>query len=124
MGKYFRNSSDIRKPFLIFDFASCNCSTRNFLIYEENFILFFISVESHMLMSPLLKTLHSSAFTDRMLLPFPTLSLLLSILYLEISKHYTCLCYRVEQFLKQRRHEGVGFFELFMLCPKVYKRND
>jgi hypothetical protein len=30
----------IRKPFLIYDF---NCSTLNFLIYEENLIFFFIS---------------------------------------------------------------------------------
>jgi hypothetical protein len=35
-------------PFLIYDFAS-NCSTRNFLIYEENFIFFFISVGSVLL---------------------------------------------------------------------------
>jgi hypothetical protein len=45
MGKYFRISSYIRKPFLIYDFAT-NCSILNFLIYEENLILFFISVHT------------------------------------------------------------------------------
>ncbi len=39
MVKYFRSSSYIRKPFLIYDFA-----TLNFLINEENFVFFFISV--------------------------------------------------------------------------------
>ncbi len=41
MIKYLRISSYIRKPFLIFDFASE--SHLNFLIYEENFVFFFIS---------------------------------------------------------------------------------
>ncbi len=41
MVNYFRISSYIRKPFLIYDFAI------NFLIYEENFFFFFISVESN-----------------------------------------------------------------------------
>ncbi len=41
MGKYLRISSYIRKPFLTW---LCNCSTLNFLIYEENSIFFFISV--------------------------------------------------------------------------------
>jgi hypothetical protein len=40
MGKYLRISSYIRKPFLIYDFATA-CSTLNFLIFEERF---FISV--------------------------------------------------------------------------------
>ncbi len=44
MGKSLRISSYIRKPFLIYDFAT-SCSTLNFRIYEENFIFFFISVE-------------------------------------------------------------------------------
>ncbi len=39
MTKYLRISSNIRKPFLIYDFA-----TAPFLIYVENFIFFFISV--------------------------------------------------------------------------------
>jgi hypothetical protein len=43
MGKYLRISSYIRKPFLIYDFAPA--PLLNFLIYEENFIFFFISVE-------------------------------------------------------------------------------
>ncbi len=43
MGKYLRISSYIRKPFLIYDFAK-NCSTLDFLVYEENLIFFFISV--------------------------------------------------------------------------------
>jgi hypothetical protein len=45
MTKYLRISSYIRKPFLIYDF--CNRSHMNFLIYEGNFILFFISVQIH-----------------------------------------------------------------------------
>ncbi len=45
MVKYLRISSYIRKPFLIYDFATV-CSTLNFLIFEENFIFFFISVLS------------------------------------------------------------------------------
>ncbi len=40
MGKYLRLSSYIRKPFLIYDFAT----VPNFLIYEENLIFFFIRV--------------------------------------------------------------------------------
>ncbi len=43
MGKYLHISSYIRRPFLIYDFATTPC-TLNFLIYEENFILFFSSV--------------------------------------------------------------------------------
>jgi hypothetical protein len=39
MGKYLRISSNIRKPFLIYD-----CSTLNLFIYEENLIFFFVSV--------------------------------------------------------------------------------
>ncbi len=45
MGKSLRISSYIRKPFLIHIWL-CNCSTLNFLIYEENLIFFFISVSS------------------------------------------------------------------------------
>jgi hypothetical protein len=41
MGKYLCISSYIRKPFLIYDFATAPL----FLIYEENFLFFFISVE-------------------------------------------------------------------------------
>ena len=41
IGKYLLISSYIGKPFIIYD---CNCSTLNFLIYEENLIFFFISV--------------------------------------------------------------------------------
>ncbi len=37
--KNIKFSSYIRKTFLIYDFA-----TLNFLVYEENFLLFFISV--------------------------------------------------------------------------------
>ncbi len=48
MGKYLRISAYIRKPFLIYDFAS-NCSTLNFLIYEEKLTFFFISVDSVLL---------------------------------------------------------------------------
>ncbi len=43
MGKYLGISSYIRKPFLIYDFATA--PLLNFLIYEENLIFFFISVE-------------------------------------------------------------------------------
>jgi hypothetical protein len=46
MGKYLRISSYIRKPFLIHIWL-CNCSTLNFLIYEENLFSFFISVDIH-----------------------------------------------------------------------------
>jgi hypothetical protein len=35
-----------RKPFLIYDFASCNRSHLIFLTHKENFILFFISARS------------------------------------------------------------------------------
>jgi hypothetical protein len=43
MTKYFRISSYFFwKPFLIYDFA-CNHSHLNFLLYEENFVFFFIS---------------------------------------------------------------------------------
>jgi hypothetical protein len=42
MVKYLHIFSYIRKPFLIYDFASE--SHLNFLIYEENFLLFFINV--------------------------------------------------------------------------------
>jgi hypothetical protein len=43
MGKYLRISSYIRKPFLIYDFASAPLC--NFHIYEEIFFFFyFISV--------------------------------------------------------------------------------
>ncbi len=38
MIKYLRISSNIRKPFLIYDFVTA------FLIYEESLIFFFISV--------------------------------------------------------------------------------
>ncbi len=44
MGKYFRISSYIRKPFLIYDFALQLLHSEFPYIYEENFILFFISV--------------------------------------------------------------------------------
>ncbi len=44
MTKYLRISSYIRKPFLIYDFAT----DLNFLIYEENFIFIFISVKAKM----------------------------------------------------------------------------
>ncbi len=45
MGKYLRISSYIRKPFLIYTCIwLCNCSTLNFLINEENFLFFSISV--------------------------------------------------------------------------------
>ncbi len=37
-------SSYIRKPFLMYDFAPDPIWIWNFLIYEENFIFFFISV--------------------------------------------------------------------------------
>jgi hypothetical protein len=40
--KYLRISSCIRKPFLIYDYA-----TAPFFIYEENFIFFFISAHTH-----------------------------------------------------------------------------
>jgi hypothetical protein len=43
MTKYLRISSYIRKPFLLSDFATAPMHL-NFLIYEENFISFFISV--------------------------------------------------------------------------------
>jgi hypothetical protein len=43
MVKYLGISSYIRKPFLIYDFATA--PLLNFLIYEENLIFFFISVE-------------------------------------------------------------------------------
>ncbi len=43
MGKYLRISSYIRKPFLIYDFATAPLLC-NFPIYEENLIFFFISV--------------------------------------------------------------------------------
>ncbi len=43
MTKYLRISSYIRKPFLIYDFAT---DPLNFLIFEKNFIFFFISVAS------------------------------------------------------------------------------
>ncbi len=42
MGKYLLISSYNRKPFPIWH---CNCSTLNFLIYEENLIFFFISAK-------------------------------------------------------------------------------
>jgi hypothetical protein len=40
MVKYLRISSHIRKPFLKYDFAPD--PNLNFLIYEENFVFFFI----------------------------------------------------------------------------------
>ncbi len=43
MGKYLRLSPYIRRPFLIHIWL-CNCSTQNFLIYEEKLIFFFIGV--------------------------------------------------------------------------------
>jgi hypothetical protein len=33
----------MRRPSVIYDFANCNCSILNFLLYEENLIFFFIS---------------------------------------------------------------------------------
>ncbi len=45
MRKCLRISSYIKKPFFIYIWL-CNCSTLNFLIYEENLIFFFISVPS------------------------------------------------------------------------------
>jgi hypothetical protein len=42
MAKYLCLFSFIRKPLFIHDFATA-CSILNFLIYEGNFILFFIS---------------------------------------------------------------------------------
>ncbi len=45
MGKYLRFSSYFRQPFLITDFASCNCSTLNFLTYEENWFSFYQCAE-------------------------------------------------------------------------------
>jgi hypothetical protein len=42
--KFLLISSNIRKSFIIYDFASCNRSHLNFLLYEENFLFFFISV--------------------------------------------------------------------------------
>jgi hypothetical protein len=44
MGKYLRISSCIRKPFLIYDFA-----TLNFRIYEEKLIFFFYQCSKRML---------------------------------------------------------------------------
>jgi hypothetical protein len=46
MGKYLRISSYIRKPFLIYDFATASLEFP-YTVYEENFILFFISVEEN-----------------------------------------------------------------------------
>jgi hypothetical protein len=43
MMKYLRISSYIRKPFLIYDFAPDPIYSK-FLIYEENFVFFFINV--------------------------------------------------------------------------------
>jgi hypothetical protein len=48
MVKYLRIPSYIRKPFLIYD---CNCSTLNFLIYEEN-LIFFLSMYGMLPVSP------------------------------------------------------------------------
>jgi hypothetical protein len=48
MVKYLRISSYIRTPFLIYDFAPR--SHLNFLIYEENFVFFFISAFSSLIM--------------------------------------------------------------------------
>jgi hypothetical protein len=42
MVKYLRMSSYIRKPFLIYDFATD--PILNFLLYVENFVFFFICV--------------------------------------------------------------------------------
>ncbi len=52
MRKGFRIYEEMRKYFPIYEEAIshiwlCNCFTLNFLIYEENFILFFISVFSN-----------------------------------------------------------------------------
>ncbi len=44
MDKYLRISSNIRNPFLIYDFATAPMHL-NFLIYVENCVFFFISVE-------------------------------------------------------------------------------
>jgi hypothetical protein len=49
MTKNLRITSNIRKPFLIYDFATA-CSLLNFLTYEENFVFFFISVERRIYM--------------------------------------------------------------------------
>jgi hypothetical protein len=43
MVKYFRISSYIRKPFLMYDFVTA-CAILIFLIYGENYIFFLISV--------------------------------------------------------------------------------
>jgi hypothetical protein len=43
MGKYLRISSYIRKPFLIYDFATAP----HFLICEENLIFYFISAPAY-----------------------------------------------------------------------------
>ncbi len=58
MGKYLRISSYIRKPFLMW---LCNCSTLNFLIYEENFISFLsvsMQVYKHVLKISFIKIMH------------------------------------------------------------------
>jgi hypothetical protein len=44
MGKNLRISSNVRKPFLLYDFAPD--THLNFLIYEESFVFFFISAPS------------------------------------------------------------------------------
>ncbi len=45
MGKYLRISSYIRKPFLIYDFATAPLRI-SLYVYEENLIFFFISVQA------------------------------------------------------------------------------
>ncbi len=50
MGKGFLKYEEMRKYFPIYEEAVshiwlCNCSTLNFLIFEENLIFFFISVQ-------------------------------------------------------------------------------
>ncbi len=81
----------MRKYFPIYEEAVshiwlCNCSILNFLIYEENFIFFFISAESNRIHTPVWVKLFnmSSATTDifclRLLyvvVPFPFISLFL-----------------------------------------------
>ncbi len=73
MIKYLHISSYIRKSFLIYDFATA--PIWNFLIYEENFIFFFISAVTYKLLYRILKegvggptgqALESPAATDGM----------------------------------------------------------
>jgi hypothetical protein len=73
MRKGFIIYEEMRKYFPIYEEAVshiglCNCSTQDFLIYEENFLFFFISAAAA---KPLLMALDIELPTSKPLRPAP-----------------------------------------------------